>query len=221
MPDERREIRLKRPASHTALDGLTVIARGGGERKGEFGETRDSSDAGFPGQKKEPWFSARESRIRLLPQEDLSMTRTTAIAVSICCLVPFLNLSAQSDDIAGKIKQLQQESRDAQMKNDASWAQAHLADGFVAGNSWGAWETKDEFLKDLSDKSVKWKSGTLSDINVASFGPDVAVSHYTFTYDAQFKDIHRARTVLCSDTWINDSGTWKIASTHCTLVKGK
>ena len=27
MPDERREIRLKRPASHTALDGSIVIAR--------------------------------------------------------------------------------------------------------------------------------------------------------------------------------------------------
>jgi len=158
----------------------------------------------------------------VLLQKDAYMTRTPAvIAVLICCLILSLNLFAQGDDVAGKIKQLQQESRDAQMKNDTSWAQAHLADGFMAGNSWGAWETKDEFLKDLSDKTVKWKSGELSDIKVVSFGPNAAVSHYTFTYDAQFKDAHRARTVICSDTWINDSGTWKIASTHCTLVKGK
>jgi len=40
-------------------------------------------------------------------------------------------------DVADQIKQLQQKSRDAQMKNEASWAQQHLADGFVAGNSWG------------------------------------------------------------------------------------
>ena len=26
---------------------------------------------------------------------------------------------------------------------------------------------------------------------------------------------------FCSDTWVNDSGTWKTASTHCALVKGK
>src|SRR5207253_3068493 len=33
MPDERREIRIKRPASHNALDGSPFISRGGGERK--------------------------------------------------------------------------------------------------------------------------------------------------------------------------------------------
>jgi hypothetical protein len=27
--------------------------------------------------------------------------------------------------------------------------------------------------------------------------------------------------VICSDTWLNDSGTWKMASTHCSLVKGE
>jgi len=26
---------------------------------------------------------------------------------------------------------------------------------------------------------------------------------------------------FCSDTRVNDSGTWKTASTHCALVKGK
>ena len=45
------------------------------------------------------------------------------------------------------------------MKNDASWAQQHLADGFTAGNSWGAWESKDEFIKSLQNKSNTWKSG--------------------------------------------------------------
>ena len=105
------------------------------------------------------------------------------------------------------------------MKNDVSWAQEHLADGFMAGNSWGDWETKDEFIKDLQNKTTKWKSGNLSDLKVATFGSNTAVSHYTFTYDADFKGTHRARTVICSDTWVNDSGTWKTASTQCTLVK--
>src|SRR5450631_2670936 len=38
--------------------------------------------------------------------------------------------------------------------------------------------------------------------------------------DAELQGTHRARTVICSDTWVNDSGTWKTASTHCSLVKG-
>jgi len=153
-----------------------------------------------------------------------TVTKTTAIAVIalLCCLTLPMNLQAESDgEVAQQIKQLQQDSRNAQMKNDASWAREHLADGFMAGDSWGAWETKDDFIKGLQDKTIHWKSGEISDLHVATFGPNVAISHYTFTYDADFNGTHRARTVLCSDTWINESGAWKTASTHCSLVKGK
>jgi hypothetical protein len=84
------------------------------------------------------------------------MTRTTVIAVLavFCALTLSLNLHAQGDsDVAQQIKQLQQDSRNAQMKNDVSWAQQHLADGFMAGNSWGAWDTKADFIKDLQNSS--------------------------------------------------------------------
>jgi hypothetical protein len=149
--------------------------------------------------------------------------KTTLIAVAtlLCCLTLSVKLRAQaSGDVEQQIKQLQQDSRNAQMKNDASWAQEHLADGFVAGNSWGDWQTKEDFIKDLQGKANKWKSGDISDVKVATFGPNLAVSHYTFTYDAELNGKHRARTVICSDTWVNDSGTWKTAATHCSMVKG-
>ncbi len=151
------------------------------------------------------------------------MTTRIAIAISLLCFLALsLNLNAQAGgEVADQIKKLQQESRDAQMKNDASWAQQHLADGFVAGNSWGDWKTKEAFIQDLQDKTSKWKSGNISDLKVATFGSNAAVSHYTFTYDAELQGKHRARTVICSDTWVNDSGTWKTASTHCSLVKGQ
>jgi hypothetical protein len=158
-----------------------------------------------------------------LKEETRSMMKTSVITTLglSCCLSLSINLHAQdASDVAPQIKQLQQDSRDAQMKNDVSWAQQHLADGFLAGNSWGDWETKDEFIKDLQNKTIKWKSGSISNLKVATFGSNTAVSHYTFTYDADFKGTHRARTVICSDTWVNDSGTWKTASTQCTLVKG-
>ncbi|HZQ94328.1 MAG TPA: nuclear transport factor 2 family protein [Candidatus Sulfotelmatobacter sp.] len=148
-------------------------------------------------------------------------TRIVITLSLLCYLAICLNLNAQAGrDVAEQIKQLQQESRDAQMKNDGAWAQQHLADGFVAGNSWGDWQSKEDFIKDLQNKTSKWKSGTISDLKVATFGPNAAVSHYTFAYDAELQGKHRARTVICSDTWVNDSGTWKTASTHCSLVKG-
>lgn len=150
------------------------------------------------------------------------MTRkiTLVVVALLCSFGLSINLHAQSD-VVQQIKELQQQSRDAQMKNDASWAQQHLADGYIAGNSWGDWETKDDFIKDLQNKTDKWKSGDISDLQVATFGPNTAVSHYKFTYDAEIRGTHRARTVICSDTWINDSGTWKTAATHCSMVKGK
>lgn len=149
------------------------------------------------------------------------MKKTPAIPVlTLLCLTLCINLRAQ-DDVAQQIKQLQQESRDAQMKNDVSWAQQHLAEGFVGGNSWGDWTTRADFMKDLENKRNKWKSGNISDLQVATFGSNTAVSHYKFAYDAEIKGTHRARTVICSDTWINDSSTWKLATTHCSLVQGK
>ena len=68
---------------------------------------------------------------------------------------------------------------------------------------------KDDFIKDLQNRANKWKSGSISDTQVTTFGSNTAVSHYTFTYEADMNGTHRARTVICSDTWVNDSGTWK------------
>jgi hypothetical protein len=161
----------------------------------------------------------------LVAREGRTKTVTTRIVMSatlLGCFALSVNLYAQAGgDVEQQIKHLQQESRDAQMKNDASWAQQHLADGFVAGNSWGEWETREDFIKDLQNKTNKWKSGNISDVQVATFGSNTAVSRYRFTYDAELRGKHRARTVICSDTWVNDSGTWKTASTHCSVVEGK
>ncbi len=150
------------------------------------------------------------------------MTKTTALAVIalLGCLTLTIQLQAQGGDLASKIKQLQEESKNAQMKNDVSWMKAHLADGYIAGNSWGAWQSKAEVLKDMENNADKFKSGEVSEIHVATYGDNVAVSRYTFTYDAELEGKHRARTVLGSDTWVNDSGAWKTAASHCSLVKG-
>jgi Domain of unknown function (DUF4440) len=149
------------------------------------------------------------------------MTKTFLVGLTLLgCLALSINVRAQGGDVESQIKQLQQESRNAQMKNDASWAQQHLADGFIAGNSWGDWESREDFIKDLQNKSNKWKSGNVSDVKVSTSGTNMAVSRYKFAYDAELRGKHRARTVICTDTWVNDSGTWKTAATHCSMVEG-
>ncbi|MBV9342039.1 MAG: nuclear transport factor 2 family protein, partial [Acidobacteria bacterium] len=126
-------------------------------------------------------------------------TKRAVIAVMnvLGCLAIGVSAYAQGGDVVSQIKQLQEESTKAQMNNDVSWAQEHLADGFIAGHSWGQWQNKDEFIKELQDKKNKWKSGNISDVNVATFGANTAVAHYRFTYDADIGGTHRARSVIC------------------------
>jgi len=150
--------------------------------------------------------------------------KTTVVVVIVgllCCLAVSTVLAQSDTDTGSQIKQLQQDAINAQMKDDVSWAQQHLADGYVQGNSWGAWQTKDEVIKDYQNKTTKWKSGDLSDLQVATYGPNTAVSRYKFTYDATFNGTHRARSVLCSDTWVNESGSWKSVATHCSVANGQ
>jgi hypothetical protein len=144
-----------------------------------------------------------------------------AVLVLCCSLALSTRVQSQEAGIAETIKQLQQDKMNAQMKNDVSWAEQHLADGFIAGHSWGKWENKADFIKNFQSKTNQWTSGNISDVHVATFGSTTAVTHYTFTYDAKFNGTHRARPVICSDTWVNESGTWKLAATHCSASEGK
>lgn len=146
--------------------------------------------------------------------------KTMVILVAGCCLALGITLVAQEGgDPSSKIQQLEKEMRNAQMNSDTSWYEQHLADGYVEGHSWGEWATKADTIQQI--KSTKFKTGEISDVKVATFGPDVAVAHYKFTYDATLNGTRRARSVICSDTWISQSGEWKLASDHCSHVEGR
>ncbi len=147
--------------------------------------------------------------------------KITVTLIAACCLALATTLIAQAgSDASSKIEQLEKEMREAQKNNDVSWYQQHLADGYVEGHSWGDWATKDETIKQEQNKGVKIAKGDISDVKVTTFGDNTAVAHYKFTYDGTFNGTHRARSVICSDTWLNQSGAWKLASSHCSHVEG-
>jgi hypothetical protein len=90
------------------------------------------------------------------------VTKRLIVGITLLgCLALCIDLQAQAGgDVEQQIKHLQQEATDAQMKSDVSWAEQHLAEGFLAGHSWGEWQTKAEFIKDLQNKTKKWKVAT-------------------------------------------------------------
>jgi hypothetical protein len=147
--------------------------------------------------------------------------KITFAFLAVCCLAVAITVVAQGGgDTSANIQQREKDMHHAQMNSDVAWYQQHLADGYVEGHSWGDWATKAEAIKQTQDKSIKFTKGEISDVKVATFGPNTAVAHYKFAYDATFNGTHRARTVICSDTWINQSGAWKLASNHCSHVEG-
>ncbi|MBV9481018.1 MAG: nuclear transport factor 2 family protein [Acidobacteria bacterium] len=148
--------------------------------------------------------------------------KITVRLVAVCSLAVGVTLIAQeSGDVSSNVQQLEKEMHQAQMNNDANWYEQHLADGYVEGYSWGEWADRAGAIKQMQDKSIKFKKGDVTEMKVATFDPNVAIAHYKFTYDGTLNGTHRARTVICSDTWINQSGAWKLASDHCSHVEGK
>jgi hypothetical protein len=109
-----------------------------------------------------------------------------------------------------QIKQLQQDSRNAQnaqMKNDLSWAQQHLADGFMAGNSWGSGRRRTISLRIRRPRRTSGRAATSATCRWR-LRFEHRGSTLRFTYEAELKDTI-GRPVICSNTWVNDSGTWK------------
>jgi hypothetical protein len=148
-------------------------------------------------------------------------TRSTTALVAFSGLALSFALSAlAADDVSTAIGKLEKEMRQAQKDNDAAWYRKHLADGYVEGHSWGEWKNKDEAIKDTEAKLTKTASSEVTDMKVMTFGPKVAVAHYKMTYDATMGATHRARSVICSDTWMDESGAWKVISNHCSHIEG-
>jgi Domain of unknown function (DUF4440) len=102
----------------------------------------------------------------------------------------------------------------ADMAGDASFIEKNYADNFSGGSSWGNWETKQSILADMKDnKNNKTNSEEISDLNVRLYG-DTAIATYKSTYDTMHHGEHRARTILSTDTFVRQDGSWKQVASH-------
>jgi Domain of unknown function (DUF4440) len=94
-----------------------------------------------------------------------------------------------------------------------------LAEDYVGGDSFGTWETKSETVKDAEDTAKnKTSSESMSDLKVTAYR-GAAIARYKETYDRLYQGEHRARTIICTHTWIDQGGAWKQAASHCSQTK--
>jgi Domain of unknown function (DUF4440) len=150
------------------------------------------------------------------------MTKNFVIAFCAVCLC-IVGFAAEKhgamNDSKSSFDQFVQESNKAQTSNDAKWLEAHLADGYVEGTSFGTWVSKAQLLKDAKDPANnKYTKSDISDVKTQVVG-NIGLARFKESYDAMIEGQHRARTIICSMTAEKVAGGWKALSNHCSKIE--
>lgn len=149
--------------------------------------------------------------------------RVKVAVVAVVCfmcaaMVPLLYSKGGDSDVAAAIERMEKEGIKADMAHDTSWLKNNVDDGYIGGTSFGDWETKDSMLKDAADPNNKTSSAELSDMKVKVYG-NTAIARYVNTYDDMHHGEHRARKVICTDTWQKQGAAWKEIANHCSQAR--
>lgn len=125
--------------------------------------------------------------------------------------------SSDADAVAA-ITKIENDLVKADLASDSSVYAKLLADDWTAGSSFGTWDTKQSMLADIKDtKNNKTNSESISDLKVRVHG-DVAIATYTIAYDSMIKGKHRSRTVISTDTFQRQNGTWRLLAGHSSQM---
>ena len=130
------------------------------------------------------------------------------------------NSSAPDAAAIATITQMENASVKADMAGDSSFVEKNYTENFTSGSSWGNWETKQSILADMKDsKNNKINSEAISELSVRVYG-GTAIATYKSTYDSLYHGDRRARTILSTDTFVQQNGAWKLVASHSSeLVK--
>jgi hypothetical protein len=140
-------------------------------------------------------------------------TMALALApLTAAALGPKNTANAAADPVV-TITQMENDNVKADLAGDASFVTKNYATNFTGGTSFGNWETKQSILADMNDGKSKTNSEQISELNVRVYG-FAAVATYKSTYDMTYKGEHRSRTILSTDTFIMQDGTWRLVASH-------
>ncbi len=152
--------------------------------------------------------------------------RNSLIAVIVCviCLAAVVlstNARSWSDgsNASAVVAELEQQAVKADLATDRSFYEAHLADNWTGGSSFGEWESKASLLKDMSDRqNHRIERESISDMTVRVYG-STAVATYKQSYEMFDHGRRHARVVITTDTWVKQNGTWQEVASHSSETK--
>ena len=147
----------------------------------------------------------------------------SAILVMAMATPAVLAKSADAKSIEDAITKMEKESAKASVEGQTGeWMKAHQASDYTMGTSWGAWETNSELQKQAGNPAKnKTNKRDISDIKVNVYGDHTAIARYKDSYDIVVEGEHRTRTVLTTDTWVNEKGAWKMVASHSSQADQK
>ena len=152
-----------------------------------------------------------------------SVSVLSVILVMATMVPAALAKKADTKSVEAAITKMEMDSRKADLAGQTgSWMKAHNTDDYTMGTSWGAWEDNAELQKDAADTANnKTTKRDISDIKVSVYNNNTAIARYKESYDMMIKGEHRTRTILTTDTWVNENGVWKLAASHSSQADQK
>jgi uncharacterized protein DUF4440 len=153
----------------------------------------------------------------------MRLTKSTLVVFGLALAVTAFTVQAigkkhsstSGSDATAAITEMENASVKADKAGDSSFVDKNYAENFSGGSSWGKWETKQSILADMKDsKNNKMNSEEISDLNVRLYGDTTAIATYKSTYDSVYHGEHRARTILSTDTFVRQDGSWKQVASH-------
>ncbi len=147
----------------------------------------------------------------------------SAILIAATMVPAMFAKPADSKSVEAAISKMEMDSARADMAGQSgAWMKAHNAGNYIMGTSWGGWEDNAQLQKDAADTANnKTAKRDISDIKVSVFGNNTAIARYKESYDLIIRGEHRTRTVLTTDTWVNENGAWKLAASHSSQADQK
>ena len=151
----------------------------------------------------------------------VSVLPAILVMATVVPAAPAKKADTKSVEVA--ITKMEMDSRKADLAGqNESWMKVHNTSDYAMGTSWGAWEDNAELQKDAADTANnKSTKRDISDIKVSVYGNHTAIARYKESYDLMIKGQHRSRTILTTDTWVNENGTWKLAASHSSQADQK
>jgi hypothetical protein len=123
-----------------------------------------------------------------------------------------------TDDAVAAITQFENDAVKADLARDLSFYHKNYVDNWTGGFSGGTWDTKESMLADMKDSANnKTNSEVISDLKVRVYD-NTAIATYTDTYDSMVRGEHRVKTVLSTDTFVRQNGTWKEVANHSSVA---